>query len=369
MIDTEIIELNKYFAPEQIIKAAQALKSGELVAFPTETVYGLGANAFLAHAVQKIFEVKGRPQDNPLIVHLHNPAQLSEVAKNIPQITYLILNEFAPGPLTIILEKTDKIPAQVSAGLDTVAIRFPNNDVARTLLSLAEVPVVAPSANLSGKPSPTKAWHVYQDLQGKIPYILDGGTCTYGLESTILDLSVDQPVILRPGIITAKDIKQRAGIEVIEPERLDQNLKHPKAPGQKYRHYSPMAPVVILQEESNLEKRIGNLKHGIRDFVKNYDSDQKDLRIGLFLAEDLVNSFDLEKLTKSLNASTCYKLHFQIESYNNDQGADNAARELYNQFRVFDQQKVDLIICSAEPNLGAGIAYMNRLSKAASYNI
>ncbi|NLJ70807.1 MAG: threonylcarbamoyl-AMP synthase [Clostridiaceae bacterium] len=379
MINTKLIKLKPDFDPALILPAAEAIRSGELVAFPTETVYGLGANAFCETAIKKVFEVKGRPQDNPLIVHLSRLGHLTEIAINIPQIAYDLLAAFAPGPITLILQKSDLIPEIVSAGLPTVAIRFPSDPIAQVLIKLAEVPIVAPSANLSGKPSPTQAWHVYQDLAGKVPYILDGGSCDYGLESTIIDLSVADPVILRPGFITALDIKDATGIDVIEYQAdrsgIESDFK-PKAPGQKYRHYSPRATVLILKENSDPGERLNNLLIGIEEFIRNKISDNnlrndttKEILVGLFLAEELSKKVNIEHFKKFLYNSTCYKVKFKLESYNDQQGAVDAAHDLFNRFREFDRIQADLIICSAEQMSGAGIAYMNRLGKAAAYEI
>ena len=379
MTKTELIKLDPDFDLSLIKPAAAALRSGELVAFPTETVYGLGANAFCETAVKRVFEVKGRPQDNHLIVHLSKFEHLSEISINIPQIAYDLLEVFAPGPLTLILPKSDLVPEIVSAGLSTVAIRFPDNSVARALIELSGVPIVAPSANLSGRPSPTQAWHVYQDLAGKIPYILDGGTCAYGLESTIIDLSVADPVILRPGFITAYDIKKSTGIKITEFQAEQSGIEpdfQPKAPGQKYRHYSPRATVIILRENPDLAARLNNLLNGIEKFIQNKISannlkkdNPQEISVGLFLAEELSKGLDLDYFKNSLHRSTCYNVRFKLESYNNQRGAADAAHDLFNRFREFDQLQADLIICSAEQMSGAGIAYMNRLKKAASYEI
>lgn len=379
MTDTKLIKLNSDFDFSLILPAATALRSGELVAFPTETVYGLGANAFCETAIKRVFEVKGRPQDNPLIVHLNGIEHLPEIAVNIPQIAYDLLEVYAPGPLTLILPKGDQVPEIVSAGLPTVAIRFPSDPIAQALIELSGVPIVAPSANLSGRPSPTQAWHVYQDLAGKIPYILDGGACDYGLESTIIDLSVADPVILRPGFITARDIKKSTGIEIAEYQ-ADQTGSEPdfrpKAPGQKYRHYSPRAKVLILREYPDTAERLNNLLAGIEEFLRNKITDEnlpenskQTITVGLFLTEELSKEINIEYFKKFLDESTCYKVKFKLESYNNQQGAAGAAHDLFNRFREFDQIKADLIICSAEQMSGAGIAYMNRLRKAAMYEI
>lgn len=387
---TKVISLYPDFDIDKLEFVAAAILHGKLVAFPTETVYGLGANALLPQAINSVFKVKKRPQDNPLIVHLSQIEQLDQVAKNIPDIAYKILAAFAPGPLTIILEKNEVIPNVVSRGLATVAIRFPSNKIAKTLIELAGVPIVAPSANISGKPSPTKAWHVYQDLNGKIPYILDGGTCEYGLESSIVDLSTKQAEILRPGLISAKDIYQKTGISVLEYQAKSHHSLSPKAPGQKYRHYSPAGTVMVLKEHPDLDQRMVNLQKGILDFIKRSETTiyekyklNQAIKIGLFVSLDVKRKFQENNLslilqekaneifTKQSPEKKEKSLHidFQLVSYENREGALEAARDLYNQFREFDSTKTDLIVCSAEPQLESGIAYMNRLGKAATFEV
>lgn len=380
---TKIISLYPDFQIEKIYPPAQAILAGELVAFPTETVYGLGANAYLSHAIEKVFQVKERPQDNPLIVHLSQLEQLKQIAINIPQEAYILFQAFAPGPLTLILEKNDRLPDIVSSGLSTVAVRFPSNEIAKALIEISGVPIVAPSANLSGRPSPTQAWHVYEDLKGKIPYILDGGKSSYGLESTIVDLTSGKAEILRPGHISAQDIIQKTGIHLMEYNRNKQQVTRPKAPGQKYRHYSPAAKVMILKENPDLKARLADLEKTILFFIKEkrqilLETGQKNVRIALFLSADIAKSFQesnssklIQEQAKALVADlfsgqeSDFKLEFFMESYDNSKGAAEAAHKLYNKFREFDRKKVDLIVCTAEAQSDSGIAYMNRLGKAA----
>ncbi|MDD4323810.1 MAG: L-threonylcarbamoyladenylate synthase, partial [Eubacteriales bacterium] len=245
---TEVIRLGKG-NPEALLRApALALRRGEIVAFPTETVYGLGANALIESAVQEIFILKGRPQDNPLIVHLPDKSRIDQVAINIPPVFYKLYESFCPGPLTFILEKSDLIPDIVSAGLQTVAVRFPDQRASQELLRLADVPVVAPSANISGRPSATRASHVLDDFKDRIPFIIDDGATELGVESTVLDLCSPMPLILRPGVITAADIKERSGVEVQSyNEGLKKaDLRCPASPGLKYRHYAPEAKVIQI---------------------------------------------------------------------------------------------------------------------------
>ena len=227
-------------------KAAELLKNGKRVVFPTETVYGLGANALDKNAVKSIFAAKGRPSDNPLIVHIADFSQVEKIAEDIPEKAKLLMEKFWPGPLTIILKRKSCIPDEVTAGLDTVGIRMPSNPAAHELLSLCKLPIAAPSANISGRPSPTDAKYVIEDMDGRVEGIIDGGDCTIGLESTVIDMTGQTPVILRPGGITAEEISDLLG-EVITGANQTGDKEPPKAPGMKYTHYAPNAPVRILR--------------------------------------------------------------------------------------------------------------------------
>ena len=220
---------------EQIEYGAELLRNGEVVAFPTETVYGLGADAFNARAVAKIFEAKGRPQDNPLIVHIADPADIGKVAASVPEAAVALMEIFSPGPLTLILPKREDLPETTTGGLRTVGIRIPNHPIARALIRAAGCPVAAPSANVSGRISPTEARHVLEDMDGKIPLILDGGCSDIGIESTVLDLSKEVPVVLRPGAITAEMLSVYLG-KVVD---FKGKVLIAEAPGMKYRHYAP----------------------------------------------------------------------------------------------------------------------------------
>lgn len=256
--------------------AAKALSAGELVAFPTETVYGLGANALNDLAVESIFLAKGRPQDNPLIVHISKKDDIYPLVKEVTQAAHKILDNLTPGPITIVLEKSDLVPDRVTAGGKTVAIRIPESEIARELISRAGVPVAAPSANISGKPSPTKAEHVAQDLSDKVSYIIDGGACRVGLESTVIDLTVTPPTILRPGGVTHEELSDILG-EVKGYKAGEADVSAPKSPGMKYRHYAPKANMTVfegencqneIQKEINLtkEKKIYVICAGIKDY-------------------------------------------------------------------------------------------------------
>ncbi|MDR2267179.1 MAG: threonylcarbamoyl-AMP synthase [Christensenellaceae bacterium] len=244
---------------DKIEDAAFLIKSGRVVAFPTETVYGLGANAFDSQAVASIYEIKGRPQDNPFIVHIADVDDLDRVARCVPSAAIDLFESFSPGPLTIVLKKRHELPDVVTAGLDTVGIRIPAHIMARQLIKLAGVPIAAPSANISGRISPTSAMHVFEYFNGKIPLILDGGESQVGIESTVLDLTKSVPIILRPGSITLGDLKEVLG-DVFDNSSIEQNK--PESPGAKYRHYAPQCPAVCAKSiqsiieiyDSNIDK-------------------------------------------------------------------------------------------------------------------
>jgi L-threonylcarbamoyladenylate synthase len=226
-------------------QAAELIKSGGIAAMPTETVYGLAANALDPKAVENVFKTKGRPADNPLIVHLSDISQVAEYTEDIPDLAFRIFERFSPGPLTVVLKKKDIIPDITSGGLDTVGIRIPGDEKCRRLIALAGVPIAAPSANISGKPSPTTAASVYDDLNGKIPLILDGGACRVGIESTVISLENGKIRILRPGFVTPEDLSELA--EVIIDSGVSENTeKTPKSPGMKYKHYAPDCEVFLV---------------------------------------------------------------------------------------------------------------------------
>lgn len=239
----EVME-TRILTPGDVEEAAKILAQGEIVAFPTETVYGLGANALNPRAVEKIFQAKGRPQDNPLIVHVSGQAQMEAFVQEIPDQARLLMEHFWPGPLTLVLQKAEAIPRVVTAGLATVAVRVPNHPIALELLRCTGFPLAAPSANLSGRPSPTRAEHVYADLQGKIPAILDGGETGWGLESTVLDCTTWPFRLLRPGGVTLEDLRKFVKIEYGVQPGEEQEI--PRSPGMKYQHYAPKALVYLV---------------------------------------------------------------------------------------------------------------------------
>ncbi len=245
---------------EGLQQAAKLIRSGEIVAFPTETVYGLGANAFDPVAVEKIFTAKGRPQDNPLIVHVCDRGMIASVAKDISSLAWQLIDAFLPGSLTVVLPKREEIPNVVTAGFATVGVRMPLSQEARDFIHACGVPIAAPSANTSGRPSPTRALHVMEDLQGKIPLILQGEDCRVGIESTVVECTGDFPVLLRPGIVTAEEIRRVCGTDVLVP---DSKNKLVNSPGVRYRHYAPSVPV-YLNCDGDLNKigrKVAELPH------------------------------------------------------------------------------------------------------------
>lgn len=329
-----------------IKEAANIIKSNGIVAFPTETVYGLGANALDSEAVSKIFEAKGRPQDNPLIVHVANK-DISGLVLKVPEVAKELMNKFWPGPLTLILEKNNIIPDETSAGLSTIGIRMPNNEIALKLIELANSPIAAPSANISGRPSPTEVERCIEDLSGKVDYILGGSRSEVGVESTIVDCTINPPLILRPGGITLEMLREvHSGIDIDEAikGKPSKDLK-PKAPGMKYRHYAPKAKVKIIR--GNKEKTIDKIK----EIVDNYI--EKNKNVAVLCVEENKNEFSNGKVI-SLGSE------FILE---------DIARNLFETLRTCDDLGVDIIICEAFEEKGVGVAIMNRLSKAAGFDI
>jgi L-threonylcarbamoyladenylate synthase len=320
-------------ATKDIETAALIIRDGGLVAFPTETVYGLGADALNPDAVGKIYEAKGRPSDNPMIVHVARASDIGQLTPFITQDMIKLIDHFWPGPLTLVVKKKDSVPLRTTGGLDTVAVRMPDHPAALELIRLAGVPIAAPSANLSGKPSPTKAEHVEHDLMGKVNAILAGGDCRVGIESTVLDLTGETPMILRPGIITADNIE--AVLE--KPVSLDPSLKGrpeeeivAKSPGMKYKHYAPKAQMLVVE--------------GSRDKVK---AEIERLRV--------VN----EKIGNKVGV-----ILFEEKAF------VEAAHDFFAQLREMDGQDVDLILAGALSDTdGVGFAVMNRMLKSAGYNI
>ena len=341
LMKTSILKTTGAQRRGSIRKAAIWLRQGKLVAFPTETVYGLGADASNDRAVRQIFRVKGRPIDNPLIVHIWSTDQIPQLASSIPLMFWILAERFMPGPLTVLLRKSTSVPKIVTAGLSTVAIRMPDHAVAKALLKAAGVPIVAPSANLSGRPSPTTADHVCEDLCTRIPAILDGGRCRIGIESTVLDITRGTPVILRPGGISREEIEDALRIQV-RVARL--RRKRPSSPGMKYQHYAPRAELVVVEGEEPL------VRSSMQEMVRRlHDRSQ---RVGIMAEESILRSIR-SNLVYSLGSS----------------GAKEATRRLFDGFRTLDRKKVDVILCQGFDEREIGVALMNRLRKAATRRV
>ena len=329
-----------------IEEAARVIKSGGIVAFPTETVYGLGANALEEEAVKKIFIAKGRPQDNPLIVHVCSK-DISNLVKKVPKVAQELINKFWPGPLTIILEKKDIIPNMTSADLDTIGIRMPNSEIALKLIELSDRPIAAPSANISGRPSPTEVERCIDDLDGRVDYIIGGESSDIGVESTIIDCTVNPPLILRPGGITLemlREIDSNIDIDKALKSKPSADLK-PKAPGMKYRHYAPKAHLKIIRGKNEKTIEI------IREMLENYI--EKNSEVAVLTTDENLNRFDKGN----------------IISLGSEKDLNQIAKNLFEALRKCDDLGVQYILCQGFEEKGVGVAIMNRLSKAAGYDI
>ena len=350
--ETIIIKIDeKNIIDEALNIAAEMLRDGGLVAFPTETVYGLGANAIDERAVSEIFVAKGRPSDNPLIVHISDLSQLDELVIDIPQKAHILMEKFWPGPLTLLFKKSEIVPMVTSGGLPTVAVRMPDNEIALKLIEKANLPIAAPSANTSGRPSPTSAEHVIEDLYGKIDIVIDGGMTGVGIESTVLDLTCDVPMILRPGGVTIEDLVEVLGNVEYDPaiETLSSDLK-PKSPGQKYRHYSPKANMEIFS--GNIDSMVKNINKKINEYIK------KGLNVGIMATDETINSYKLQD-----NVSE------NIISMGSRNKPNTIATNLFNVLRKFDKINVDIILSEGVEEVEIGKAIMNRMKKAAGGNI
>ncbi len=334
--------------PEEstIKEAAAILRGGDVGAFPTETVYGLGADALLPEGARRIYEAKGRPSDNPLIIHIADFESLSRIAREIPPGARALADAFWPGPLTMILPKSDAVPPETTGGLSTVAARMPDHPVALALIRESGGFLAAPSANASGRPSPTRAEHVLEDLNGRIPLILDGGPVGIGIESTIVDLTGETPRILRPGYITEERIAAVIGAveEDSPPAGTDDNVS-PEAPGMKYQHYAPRAELMLVRgEQQAVIDRINALTA----------EDRKNGRkTGVLCAAETAQSYEAD-------------LVLSVGSREDEEGI---ARQLYALLREFDAQGVDRIYAECFSDLVIGKAIMNRLEKAAGHRI
>ncbi|KAI8971714.1 DHBP synthase RibB-like alpha/beta domain-containing protein [Mycotypha africana] len=338
-----------------INKAVDWLKKNEAIGVPTETVYGLAANALNEQAVSKIFAAKNRPQDNPLIVHVSSIEMLKSILpdRKVPEVYLPIIRQHWPGPLTIIVPTSDLIPSSVTCGHPTVAVRFPAHPVARSLIEACGFPLAAPSANSSGKPSPTLASHVYHDLQGRIPMIIDGGPCNVGVESTVLDGLRSPPAILRPGGLTYETLKQSDGMENLQVYRkhfVDKDLEMaPTTPGMKYRHYSPEAMVILIDRKAD------------NDTTANRSFDEKFDHIGMLRTTKDGESEVWESIAKVDDNVECISLQMGRRGH-----PEEVARGMFKGLRDLDGRSVDLIFVEGIPEDKEGMAVMNRLRKAAS---
>ncbi len=321
--------------------AAEFIKNGELVALPTETVYGLGANGLDPTAVDKIFAAKGRPNDNPLILHICDAAQMDGLCHHIPDAAYNLAAAFWPGPLTMVLPAKEIVPKRTTGGLSTVAVRCPDSDITRAIIRLCGVPIAAPSANISGKPSTTTARHVRDDHDGRIPCIVDGGACRVGVESTILDLTEQPPRLLRPGGITLEELQSVVG-EVTVDKAVTQALSHDeiaKAPGMKYRHYAPACPVVIVSGQ----------RQRAAAWIREH-----------WQPGDRVLCFEEELPLYE----TCAPL-----SYGREEDPATLSAGLFDALRQLDDPSIGKVYARCPEDTGMGMAVRNRLSKAAAFQI
>ena len=347
-MDTKVVKIDKeQIDDEKLMEAAEILRAGGLVAFPTETVYGLGANALNEEAAKKIYAAKGRPSDNPLIAHISKPEELAPLVKEVPEAGKKLMEAYWPGPLTMIFPKSDIVPYGTTGGLDTVAIRMPDHPVALELIRRSGVPIAAPSANTSGRPSPTKAEHVMEDLHGKIPMILDGGAVMVGVESTIIDFTEIVPVILRPGWITKESMEEFLGCEVLMNTSLkasDHGI--PRAPGMKYKHYAPKAQMVLV---------LGDDQEKVVDHINQLAKEQKEQgkKIGIIASDETKDLYQADEVV-----SVGQRAHLETVTAN-----------LYDVLREFDHKDVDMIYSEGFEGEPLSEAIMNRMVKAAGHEI
>lgn len=342
-----LIKDHNHIKDEDLMEAAQIIRQGGLVAFPTETVYGLGANALDDGAAKRIYAAKGRPSDNPLIAHVSSIEEVNALVSDVPDTARKLMEAFWPGPLTLVFRKSDVVPYETTGGLDTVAVRMPGDLAARRLIALAGVPVAAPSANTSGRPSPTLASHVLQDLDGKIEMVIDGGAVGIGLESTIVDVSGSEPVLLRPGAVTVEMLEGILGKILIDPVILGpvSDDRKPKAPGMKYRHYAPQAQLWLVEGELN--QVVDKIKILTEEKIKD------GAAVGIICTEETKDRYR-QGIIRSLG----------------DRSREDAiAHNLFGVLREFDDLNVDYIYSESFSGDHLGQAIMNRLMKAAGYQV
>ena len=376
----------KIFGKEGISEAAEILKQGGLVAFPTETVYGLGGNGLDKEAAKKIYAAKGRPSDNPLILHVSSIEEVYPLVKALPEKAKKLMEAFWPGPLTLVLPKSDLVPKESTGGLETVALRSPENALTLSLIRACGFPIAGPSANLSGRPSPTEASHVFEDLGGRIEGILEDGAVGIGVESTIVDLSEDCPTLLRPGAITIEDLEELLGEKVaIDPTLLGKSMAEgftPKAPGMKYRHYAPKAEMILFKKKEEDETRSG--QEEIAEFILFYgekelsDCPEKDVKKSVAKA---ILSYGEKELSVSpekriwiLCGEDTAGLYqesgrFAVQILGKREEPLSMTHNLFRLLRKADEEGVELILGECYSEEGVGFALMNRLKKAAGQRI
>lgn len=333
---------------KKIMAAAEIIKKGGLVAFPTETVYGLGADALNGKAVADLFAAKKRPLDNPPILHISDVSQVSKLVREVPKNADTLMRKFWPGPLTLVFKRKESIPKETVAGLDTVAIRMPKHNVALALIKKSDTPIAAPSANLSGKPSPTNAQHVYSDLNGRIDVILDAGPTNIGVESTVLDLSVDPPLLLRPGGTPFEEIEQVLPNVKLHPFVISEEevtVEQARSPGMMHKHYAPNAEVILV--EGDVTAVIGKIKTLI------LEHQQKGKKVAVLATDETIKEYNADII---VSMGTRFNL-------------ETIARNLFRELREFDKKDVDVLIAEGVPSEGLGLAVMNRLRKASGYHI
>ncbi len=333
---------------EKIEIAAGFIRKGGLVAFPTETVYGLGADALNPDAVSALFEAKKRPLDNPPIVHVAEPSEVCRLVEAVPKKAELLMEQFWPGPLTLIFRRSSLVPSVTVAGLDTVAIRMPRHRVALALIRQSGCPIAAPSANLAGKPSPTTAQHVYEDLNGRIDVILDGGSTNIGVESTVVDLSVDPPMVLRPGGTPFEALRQVFGDMRLHPfvqAEAELPLEKIRSPGMKHKHYAPKAEVILVEGD------VPAVVAKVKELALSYRL--RGVKVGVLATDETQANYQAD-VVKSLGS------RFNLAV---------VAQNLFRLLREVDAENVGVIIAEGVPSEGLGLAVMNRLRKASGYHI
>ncbi len=340
-METEVLKIDFADDEKQISAAAEIIKRGGLLAIPTETVYGLGADGLNPAAVRRIFEAKGRPQDNPLILHVPSKDWLQRFCRDIPTEAYMLAERFWPGPLTMVLKRKSVVPDETTAGLDTVGMRCPRSAVTRAIIERAGVPIAAPSANISGRPSCTCIADVLEDMDGKIEGAVDGGQCSVGVESTIIDMTVTPPQLLRPGGVSPEELRKALGTIAIDKAVTGflKDGEKPKAPGMKYRHYAPKAPVTVVR--------------GAPEKTAEYIKDRLGENTGIICFEEFADMFS----------------GHGVESIGRFDDKETQARRVFDALRAFDSKDVTEIFAQCPDETGIGFATANRLKKAAGFHI